>query len=154
MARFSLSWRWVSVFLASSANVRLCPNQQRLGPPSGADYPGQALRNPTNEANDFGDLLRHTLDFDAEIIRNAGQQIFDNAMRRFTSNSSPGEVGLSYFSGHGKDCPCFGGIRVESESFPTNHRDEKLFGNPRYGPITLVWTKIPGALMVSEHGTG
>jgi outer membrane lipoprotein-sorting protein len=74
-----------------------------------SDYLGQTLRNPVNDANDFGAVLRDTLDFDVEIIRNADLRTFDFAVQRFVAKLSPGDVGLFYFSGHG--------LEVEGENY-------------------------------------
>lgn len=66
-----------------------------------ADYPGQPLRNPVNDANDIGVLLSNTLGFETETVRNADLQAFDSAVDRFVGKLSAGDVGLFYFSGHG-----------------------------------------------------
>lgn len=65
-----------------------------------AAYADNPLRNPRNDAADMATMLRQ-LDFDVTLLLDANQRTMAEAVRKFTTATPPGSMGLFYFSGHG-----------------------------------------------------
>lgn len=65
-----------------------------------ADYPGQALRNPVNDANAMTAVLREH-GFDVRQVVDCPVNDFDAALDQFKSDLEDADVGLFFFAGHG-----------------------------------------------------
>src|SRR6185369_11541168 len=66
-------------------------------------YPGQRLANPVNDARLLERVLRR-LDFDVEILIDAGKAKLEQAIVRFgerIEQAGPAAASLFYFAGHG-----------------------------------------------------
>lgn len=73
-----------------------------------AAYEEDALVNPVNDATDFAVALR-SLGFEVTLLTNLDLRTMDNAIKAFSRQLKPGEVGLFYYAGHG--------VQVEGENY-------------------------------------
>ncbi|MBU0498707.1 MAG: caspase family protein [Gammaproteobacteria bacterium] len=65
-----------------------------------AAYKDAPLRNPVNDANDFGARLRR-LGFDVSLLLDADRRKLKEGIRDFSRKLNKDTVGLFYFAGHG-----------------------------------------------------
>lgn len=65
-----------------------------------ANYPGDPLRNPANDATDLTQRLE-ALGFACKLCTDATFRGMDEALKEFASELSGSEVGLFFFAGHG-----------------------------------------------------
>jgi hypothetical protein len=75
-----------------------------------SNYPNQELKNPVNDANDFGIVLKR-LGFTTVIITNVTLEEQDTAIDKFGNDLDNFEIGLFYFAGHG--------CQIDGENFLT-----------------------------------
>lgn len=88
-----------------------------------ADYKGERLANPVNDATSIGNTLKR-LGFRVDMITNASRRQMSEAINQFGDKLKRNEVGLFYFSGHGAQ------VNGENYLFPIdaqvdNERDIK-----------------------------
>jgi hypothetical protein len=65
-----------------------------------ADYKGERLANPVNDATSISNTLKK-LGFNVDIITNANRRQMSEAINQFGNKLKRNEVGFFYFSGHG-----------------------------------------------------
>ncbi|MBK4323786.1 caspase family protein, partial [Enterobacter hormaechei] len=65
-----------------------------------ASYPGQELKNSTNDAEDMYTALSE-FGFSVIHLSNATQREIDEAVKSFRDNLNSNDIGLFYFAGHG-----------------------------------------------------
>lgn len=65
-----------------------------------ADYKGERLDNPVNDATSLSNALRR-LGFKVDIMTNANRRQMSEAINRFADKLKRNQVGFFYFSGHG-----------------------------------------------------
>jgi len=73
-------------------------------------YPNQELKNPVNDAYDFGTVLKR-LGFTVRIMTNVTHEEQDTAIDKFGNDLDNFEIGLFYFAGHG--------FQIDGENFLT-----------------------------------
>ena len=98
----------VSVGLSDDRGIRV--RESRLALVIGnADYKSSPLKNPVNDARDFSNALKN-LGFEVIYRENAGQRIFEEAIRDFGNRLHKlGGIGLFYYAGHG--------VQVKDDNF-------------------------------------
>jgi uncharacterized caspase-like protein len=67
-----------------------------------AAYPGNALKNPVNDARDVAGRLKG-LGYDVDLELDVDRKRMGLALDRFTGKLGPGDVGFLYYSGHGME---------------------------------------------------
>ena len=65
-----------------------------------SSYKKSPLRNPSNDANDMGELLKE-FGFDVTVKIDVNQESMEEEIAKFGKRLSKGGVGLFYYSGHG-----------------------------------------------------
>ncbi len=64
-----------------------------------AAYERKKLHNPLNDAADMGAMLEE-LGFEVQVLKNAGRQAMEDAIRAFGQRLRTGGVGVFYYAGH------------------------------------------------------
>ncbi|MFB2873978.1 caspase domain-containing protein, partial [Aeromonas jandaei] len=75
-----------------------------------AAYPGQSLRNTTNDAEDISGKLSE-FGFSVIHLADADKRKIDDAVKSFRDNLNSNDVGLFYFAGHG--------MQIDGENYIT-----------------------------------
>ncbi len=75
-----------------------------------ANYPGQELRNTTNDSQDIAEKLSE-FGFSVIHLSNAKKRDIDDAVKSFRDNLNSNDIGLFYFAGHG--------MQIDAENYIT-----------------------------------
>ncbi|MET1257421.1 caspase family protein [Aliikangiella maris] len=75
-----------------------------------ADYPGQKLRNTTNDSEDMSGKLSE-FGFSVIHLSNAEKREIDDSVKSFRDNLNSNDIGLFYFAGHG--------MQIDGENYIT-----------------------------------